>query len=130
MSIASRAAKWFRVVLVIALCGLCFVVAVFLQALGTSWWGQWKALLNVSVLFAVLGALYGTIAVFDSQSELSVEDRPGLRVVLCAFFGAAAVFVMWSWFPSKFHPAWLSAGALIGAMLGWFGWRWARYVDF
>ena len=130
MSIASASAKWFRVLAIVALGGVGFVAAGFFQAVTSDSWGQWAALLNVGVLLAVLGALYGTVLALDSRSDLAVIDRPGLRTALCAFFGASAVFVVWSWFPANFGPGWLSAGVVVGAGLGWFGWRWAKYVDF
>jgi hypothetical protein len=130
MSVQFVAAKWFRVLALIALGGIGFVAAAFFQAISSDSWGQWKALLNVAVLFAVLGALYGTIAALDSKSDFAGVNHPRIRTAFCAFFGAAAVFVVWSWFPANFSAAWLVAGAAVGAVLGWYGWRWAKYVDF
>jgi hypothetical protein len=85
--------------------------------------------LHVGVLFALLGAFYGAIAALDSRSEISAGDHPYTRVALGACFGAAAVFVVWSWFPGNFHAAWQLVGAMVGGILGWFGWSWARFVD-
>jgi len=129
MALQAAAAKWFRVLTVIALSGVIFVVGVVLYSVPINP-GKWNALLRAVVLFAVLGALYGTIAALDSRSDFAGVDHPKTRTALCSLLGAAAVFVVWSWAPASFNVAWLLGGAIGGAILGWFGWRWAKYVDF
>jgi F0F1-type ATP synthase assembly protein I len=38
--------------------------------------------------------------------------------------------VVSSWQAEALALAWFIAGAVVGAVLGWVGWRWAKYVDF
>ena len=144
MSVTSSIVKWFHVLLAIAFFGLAFVIVGVLQALGSSMdlahlrhvepgaslTVEWMALLRVVVLFALLGSIFGTAVTLDARSDLSVRDHPRVRTGLSAVLGAAVVFVCWSWYPSNFHPAWSLSGAAMGAVLGWFGWRWAQHVDF
>ncbi|XVJ70757.1 MAG: hypothetical protein HEQ39_14910 [Rhizobacter sp.] len=114
------------------------VAAMFISALGSVPLGNWNALLHVAALFAVFGALLGVIMALDRSAEpiflpmwLSAPfDAPATRTTICAALGAAAVLVVWSWHPHRFALTWLVPGAAVGGALGWWGWRWAKYVDF
>ena len=119
-----------RAVILIAFFGVAFVAAAFLQLITMDSWGHWKSFAHIAVLFAVLGALYGTVATLDEASEFSVSNLPRVRTAICAVLGASAVFVVWSWYPENFSLAWALGGATGGAVLGWYGWKWAKHVDF
>jgi len=123
-----KRSKWFGVVATVAFFSLVFIGAMFLDSLES--WREWKGLLNVAPLFGVLGALYGVIFALDSASGSSYGNFPILRTLLCAALGAAAVLVVCSWRSESVGRGWTLAGVGVGAVLGWFGWRWARYVDF
>jgi len=122
--------KWLGVIAVVALFSAMFVLSAFLYSLGSWSLGQWKAVVHIGLLFLVLGALYGAIAALDSSSPTALGNHQFVRTFLCALFGAAAVLVIWSWQPANFDKVWSIVGAMVGAVLGWVGWRWAKYVDF
>jgi hypothetical protein len=125
--------KWLSVLALIVLFGVLFVFAAFLTTLGSAPGTgslNWKSVGLVAAFFASLGALYGSVAALDERSGMSVGNHPFWRVVLGAGFGATTAFVVWSWNPSNFDVSWTTTGAVAGAILGWYGWRWARYVDF
>jgi hypothetical protein len=122
--------KLLSVLATAAFFGLVFVVAMLLNWIGSGPWNEWKALVHVAVLFSVLGTLYGVIVALDSTSGMSSANHRPVRTLICAVLGAAAVFVIWSWHPTNFDKVWAALGAIIGALLGWFGWRWAKYLDF
>jgi hypothetical protein len=126
---APRLSKWLAVFATAALCGVAFVVAMFFNWLGSGPY-EWKVLLHVGALFAVLGTMFGTVVALDSRSGMSHGNHQVARTVICSALGTSAVFVVWTWFPANFPPAWVLAGAGVGALLGWYGWSWARYVDF
>jgi len=121
-----------------ALGALLFVLGAFIHSLGTIAVSHWHALLQVSALFAVLGAIFGTIVAFDRSAQapslpwrfIRRFESPVLRTGLCAAFGVLAVVVVQSLLAARLPSAWLAVGGVCGAVLGWFGWRWARYVDF
>jgi len=118
--------------------GLLFVVGAFVHSLGTIGVAHWGALLRVSALFAVAGAIFGTIVAFDRSADApSLQwhfirrfESPVLRTLLCAALGTLAVVIVQSLVATRLPAAWFAIGAISGAALGWFGWRWARYVDF
>lgn len=113
--------------------GLVFVFAAFLTALGSApGTGElnWTTAGSLAAFFASLGALYGCVVALDERSEMAIGSHPAWRVTLSAGFGATTVLVVWSWNPSNFDLMWTVAGAAVGGVLGWYGWRWARYVDF
>jgi len=134
--------RWLRaalVVLVFALGGaLGSVVAMYATALGTVPASNWSALAQVATLFAIFGAMLGTIMALDRSATPTPLPRwlavpfnaPMLRTTICSALGLAAVLVVSSWQAKALSGAWLAAGAIAGAALGWLGWRWARYVDF
>jgi hypothetical protein len=112
------------------LCALLFVVGLLFNSIGSVSWGNWQSILNGCLLFAIVGAYYGTILVFDGEADKSNVDRPLLRFCLCAAFGALAVLLIHAWSPESFGAEWALVGAIIGGALGGFGWSWAKYVDF
>jgi hypothetical protein len=124
---------------VFALLGaVLFVVGAFIHSLGTIALSHWQALSQVSALFAVFGAVFGTIVAFDRSADAPALrwrfirrfDSPVLRTLLCTLFGVLAVFVVQSLVSSAVPSAWFIVGGICGAILGWFGWRWARFIDF
>lgn len=118
--------------------GLLFVVGALVHSLVSIDAAHWGALLRVSVLFAIAGAIFGTIVAFDRSADASWLkwrfirrlESPAWRTLLCAVLGALAVVVIQSMVATRLPAAWMAIGAACGAALGWFGWRWARYVDF
>ena len=126
---AFRRNKWLGVVLVVLVFSILFVLGTFLHALGSAPGSgsiTWKAAGWFAAFFASLGALYGSIAALDARSGVSFGNHPILRMLLGAAFGAAALFPL----QDEFSIYWAAAAAGIGAILGGYGWRWARYVDF
>ena len=92
-------------------------------------------LFRVALLFSIFGALFGTILALDKSavqlfSGLRCLDAPKTRVLICSGLGLLIVVVMRSWSSELFPFAWVAMGALVGGILGWFGWRWAQYADF
>jgi uncharacterized BrkB/YihY/UPF0761 family membrane protein len=110
----------------------------FASALGTVPFRNWDALIHVATLFAIFGAMLGTIMALDrSAGRIRLPrwavvpfNAPIARTAICAALGAAAAWTVWTWHPRQFTPAWVAVGAVIGAVLGWWGWRWAKYIDF
>ena len=130
MIAALKRYKWLGVIAVVALCSVAFVLSAFFNSLGSWTLGQWKAVAHVGLLFLVLGALYGSVVALDSRSPMALDNHLFIRLLLCALFGAAAVLIVWSWQPANFDKDWALVGAAVGGLLGWLGWRWAKYVDF
>jgi hypothetical protein len=135
------ARSWLRIGLAIFFCAtigaVAAVFAMYASALGSIPIRHWDALIHVAVFFGLFGALLGTIMALD-RSEPNPFPRwlvrtfhaPMLRTVLCSCIGTAMVAVVWSWHHDSFSRVWLIAGGVTGGILGWFGWRWAKYVDF
>ena len=123
-------AKWFAVVGTILFFALVFVFAMVMHGLTSIPWGNLHAVLTLGLFFAVLGAFYGTVVALDRESGVSNENRPFLRSVLCGALGATAVLLVQAWPPQTISPMGPATGFLIGAMLGWLGWSWAKYIDF
>ena len=117
---------------------LLFVAGAFIHSLGTIAISHWGAVAQVSALFAVFGAIFGTIMAFDRSADapplpwrfMRRFESPTLRTLLCAALGFVAVLVIQALVATPLPSAWLAIGAGCGAVLGWFGWRWARYVEF
>jgi len=142
MALPRTAARWRRgsrvmlTVLVSAAIGaLAFIVGVYIHALGTIPVSQWAVLFRVALLFSIFGALFGTILALDKSAEplfsgLRRLEAPKTRTLICSGLGLLIVVVMRSWSSDPFPVAWLVVGAVVGGVLGWFGWRWAQYVDF
>ncbi len=86
--------------------------------------GSWQRLLLWIASLACFGFLLGGIYAFDPQSDLKIMPSSFGRIS----FGIAASLLLaflWHW---PFEGA-LLAG-LIGAVLGYFGMSWAKYIDF
>jgi hypothetical protein len=122
--------KWLTVLLIIGFSAAAGFVYALFEMPATQAWGRWAAVLQVGALFASLGCIFGAAVALDGRSGTPVGDYPMLRTAICAIFGAVTVLVVWSWSPENFHPAWSSIGAAVGAVLGWLGWRWAKYVEY
>ena len=107
-----------------------FVIALVLSGLGDLPWRSWRAMLSLLLLFAVLGAYYGTIAILDGDSDIAYRNSPFLRTLLCGVLSAIAAFLIQSWPPQSFSGWWVALCFCVGAGLGLLGWKWAKYVDF
>jgi hypothetical protein len=117
---------WLRALPVVGLGIALFVVMGVLYELG----GPSGHRLLFVALLASLGGLFGSSLALDGRSDLAVKDAPILRVVASAIFGCCAALVAWRWLPGTSMTLWLAAGAVAGCILGWFGWGWAKHVDF
>lgn len=107
----------------------------FCGCLGAEWpylstWGNWHAVFNIALLFLVLGAYYGTVLGLDSRAGVSKLEHPVLRAALCGVLASTAVLLVQSWPPHTFNIAGPVTGFFIGAVLGWLGWSWAKFIDF
>jgi hypothetical protein len=117
---------------------LAFIIGAFIHSLGSIAIGSLAAMFHVSIFFAILGAIFGTVLALDRsadvppflQRSLRRFEAPATRTVICAVLGGLATVVVRSWHPGIFPIAWLFVGTIAGAVLGWYGWRWAKYVDF
>ena len=118
--------------------GLLFVIGMLFHSLGAGSFESWAMFRDISFAFALMGAMYGTIVALDSSSDfgrsegrwLKKLNAPLLRTVLCGALGAALVAFMQSWHSEELVLGWVLVGAVVGAVLGWLGWGWAKYVDF
>jgi hypothetical protein len=117
---------------------VAFVVATVASGAGSVPNAPLIAFTRVGLWFAVIGAIYGTVVALDRAAPqipalrrvLRPFHSPTLRAAICGALGALAVWLVWSPDPQSFAFAWLPVGAALSALLGWFGWRWARYIDF
>lgn len=119
-------AKGREIALLIGLIIAVTVIAGFIYDLG----GPSGNRLKYFALLASLGGLLGTSIALDGRSDIAAMDSTPLRIGLSALFGAAAMLVVWSWLPDFPVATCLIIGAVIGAILGFFGWDWAKHVDF
>ena len=117
---------WLRAIPVVGLGIALFVVVGVLYELG----GPSGHRLLFVALLASLGGLFGSSLALDGRSDLAVVDAPMLRVMASAVFGCFAALVAWRWLPGSSLLLWLSAGVTVGCILGWFGWGWAKHVNF
>jgi hypothetical protein len=120
-------AKPFRVFVAMVLFALAFVVTEFLSLIGS---GPWSSVARLTALVSIAGAIYGSVIALDGRSGSAVSDLPIARVALCAALGAAATYILWAWHPLSVSIWWIFAGSVAGAILGWYGWRWAKHVNF
>lgn len=126
---------WLFVIGTIAFFAIAFVIAMFMHGLGALVTVNWSGIhlldvLNFCLLFAVLGGYYGAIVALDSESGIADTDRPIIRAMLCGLLAAIAVLLVQAWPPQTFNMVGAVIGFFVGAILGWIGWRWAKYVDF
>ena len=119
-------AKGREIALIVGLVIAATVIAGFIYDLG----GPAGNRLKYVALLASLGGLLGTSIALDGRSDIAAMDSTLLRVGLSAAFGASAMFVVGSWLPSIPVATCLVIGTVIGAVLGFFGWDWAKHVDF
>lgn len=97
-----------------------------------------STIITAGMLFSVIGALFGTIIVLDSSAGFPVRigsvvrtfNLRGLRTAMGAVWGAFAVYLANYLTGGTLSALALVIGSLVGAVLGWLGWRWARYIDF
>lgn len=91
------------------------------------------------LLFATLGGMYGTVVALDGSAPrigapkgwIKQIDSPRLRAGLCALLGIAAGTVIWVMSRKSFDWNWIVlAGGLSGAVFGWLGWKFAKYINF
>lgn len=120
----------FTFVGIVLFSALGFVVALALDGLTYLPWGNWHAVFNIALLFSVLGAYYGAVIGLDSRAGVSKLEHPVLRAALCGVLASTAVLLVQSWPPHTFNIAGPVTSFFIGAVLGWFGWSWAKFIDF
>jgi O-antigen/teichoic acid export membrane protein len=120
-------AKSFRVFVAMVLFATVFVVTELLSLIGP---GPWASVGHLTALIAIAGAIYGTVIALDSRSGAAVSNHSAVRVALCAIFGAVATYILLMWHPLSFSIWWSVIGAIVGASMGWYGWRWAKYINF
>ena len=139
--ILARARRFIRLLILIACFSFfgaaIFIIGIIIHSLGSVSFGSWLVLRDIASFFAVIGAFYGSIIALDRSADFAWPkgkffrriNAPYLRTGVCSLLGAGAVAIVQVW-----HGAiifiWLFVGAAAGAILGWFGWRWAKYVDF
>lgn len=85
---------------------------------------------KLGTVFGLLGAIYGAIYALDIRFESAKSDRPILRTLICAGLGGLLVLSFQVHPPGTTNVTPVALGAGISGILGWFGWRWARHVDF
>jgi hypothetical protein len=122
--------NWLIVVGTILAFAVVFVIAMALYGATDLPWRNLRAIASLALLFATLGAYYGTIAALDGESDIASADRPFLRTLICSALGATAVLLVQTWPPQSFDTQWVVVGAAGGGLFGWIGWAWAKYVDF
>jgi len=115
------------------------ILAGISNAAAPAWFaGQPPLFLIGASLFAVVGAMFGVIVALDRSADASFKfgrvlrrfDAPRFRMAVCAVLGALAVLLERLWQSASPTMPWLIAGCVVGAFLGWFGWRWARLLQY
>lgn len=122
--------RWGSVFSSIVVFAAAFVIGMALLGLVSLSWPGWNTILKSGCLFALFGTCFGSIVALDSRSSMAAGDYPLVRTLLCGAFAAAAVLVAQAWPPAAISHAWLAGGAVIGDVLGWIGWTWAKYISF
>jgi hypothetical protein len=101
------------------------VTAIAALLYGVPWANStWREVLLGIASFGCFGFLLGGVYAFDPESELKIKSSAIGRM----FFGLIAALllsVLWRW-PGQGT----ALAALVGAVLGYFGMTWAKYVDF
>jgi len=89
------------------------------------WWDtSWQRLLLCIASFGCFGMLLGGIYAFDAESDLKIRVSAIGRITI----GSTATLLLgllWHW-PLEF----IVLASFIGAVLGYLGMSWAKYVDF
>jgi hypothetical protein len=85
--------------------------------------GPFNGLLLWIATSGCFGFLVGGILAFDPESPAKVRASPFTRILIGASSGMA-VSILWHW-PSDG----LAAATLLGAILGYTGMAWARYLQ-
>ena len=122
----SSRSKGREIAVVVGLVIAATVIAGFIYDLG----GPAGNRLKYIALLASLGGLIGSSIALDGRSDMAAMDSTSLRIALSTLFGASAMTVVWSWLPNTPLATCLIIGAVIGAILGFFGWDWVKHVDF
>lgn len=86
--------------------------------------GDWHRLLLWVASLACLGFLLGGIYAFDPESELKIKSSSFGRVCF-GIVSSVLLGLLWRW-PTEG----LLLSALVGAILGYLGMFWAKYVQF
>ena len=121
-----------------ALFGCVFLVAAFLNLLPDAFHASLAKIGETALLVWLLGAAYGTVIALDRsapefiavQSWLKPFHSPRWRAVICSLLGTAVAGLIAHMVSPVFDWPWMLLGTVIGFMFGWFGWRWARHIDF
>ncbi|MES2609213.1 MAG: hypothetical protein V4679_03180 [Pseudomonadota bacterium] len=135
--------SWLRAMLSITWFAMVFAFALAAVMLLHGWSADLlaphPAVIPFVLLFATLGAIYGTVVALDSSAPrigapkgwIRQTNSPRLRAGLCALLGIAAGTILWMAGQRSFDWTWiLLLGGLPGAAFGWLGWRCAKYIDF
>jgi hypothetical protein len=132
MAASDSRPRWLKALVLIVLCASGFVLAAALHGAGSVSASSLTsaAWLKLGAIFASLGALFGVVLALDARSGVSIADARWLRVALCAVAGGSVVFAFSFALSAHVGFSWYATGAACGAALGWFGWQWARFVDF
>lgn len=121
-----------------ALFGGVFVTIALLNLLPDVFHLSLARLGEIALLFLLLGAAYGTVIaldrsapkVFATRSWLKPLHSPRWRALICSLLGTAAAGLIAHMALPVFDWPWVLLGTVSGLMFGWFGWRWARHIDF
>ena len=121
--------RWQPFIRSILFFAVAFTIAMFLHWPIFDAAGVWVIFMKFGAVSGLLGSIYGAIYAFDVRFNPANVDRPVLRTVVCAGLGGLLIFSLEIPSPTRsFEPVALGAG--IAGFLGWFGWRWARHVEF
>lgn len=114
------------------------MAAVFVYSFGSAPNLNWVTVLKLGAAFAIPGALYGTILAFDRTADASGLrpkfirrlELPLVRTLICSALSGGFVYFFHALPHEPLPFSWVWIGAIVGAGLGWLGWRWAKYVEF
>jgi len=130
MARAYTSHKWPAVAITVLFFALLGALGAFFNWLGSGPLHEWRVLLSLVLVFGAFGAGYGIIVALDGESGMSYGDHPVLRTLLCGVVGAGAFFLIASWHSGAVVAEWAVLGGGVGALGGFFGWSWTRYMDF
>lgn len=115
----NRTTRFFGI-LVAAGCAALFAVYGLAEALFRN--RESHGLLQYAAAFGCFGFMCGAILAFHAEAGDRHEDRPVLRTILSAIAGVAFGWVL------RFSTEAVALLALVAAILGYLGMRWAKYV--